>query len=93
MTEEQKKLVEALKVWALSEAVRCASCRGAPGWGTVASEIQKSVDWFLEPILNELELLYNAHTREAKINASALEEWRRSMEQQKNRKPAEGSIF
>jgi hypothetical protein len=93
MTEEQKKLEEALKAWALSEAVRCASCGGAPGWGTVASEIQKSVDWFLGPILDELGLLYNAHTQERKISASALEEWRRSMEQQKNRNPAEGSIF
>jgi hypothetical protein len=93
MTQEQSSLQNALKAWALSEAVRCASCGGSSGWGSVASEIQKSVDWFLEPILTELELLYNAHTRDVKISPSAREEWGRAMERRKNRKPAEGAIF
>jgi hypothetical protein len=93
MTQEQSSLQNALKAWALGEAVRCASCRGSPGWGSVASEIQKSVDWFLEPILTELELLYNAHTWDVKISASAREEWDRAMEREKHKKPADGAIF
>jgi hypothetical protein len=93
MTQEQSSLQNALKAWALSEAVRCASCGGPPEWASVSRKIQTSIDGSLRSILNELGAVYKFHTWDVKISASAREEWGRAMEREKHKKPADGALF
>jgi hypothetical protein len=93
MNEEQNNLRNALKAWALGEAVRCASCGGPPEWASVSREILSAIDRVSKPILDELGEVYKFHTGSVKIRPSVREEWGRAMEREKHKKPAEGSIL